>query len=60
VFVHQNFVSRWQDQQFKECLKHFPSDTIISMIDFAENYSFEIQNEMQSMHWHSYQVTILV
>jgi hypothetical protein len=30
------------------------------MIDFAKNYSFEIQNEVQSMHWHNYQVTILV
>jgi hypothetical protein len=30
------------------------------MLDFAENYNFEILNEIQSMHWHSYQVTILV
>jgi hypothetical protein len=40
-FVHHNFVSRWQDQQFKECLKHFPSDTIVFVIYFARNYSFE-------------------
>ena len=35
-------------------------DTIVFVIDFAENYSFEIQNEVQSIHWHSYQITILV
>ena len=35
-------------------------DGIVSVIDFAENYSFEVQNKVQSMHWHSYQVSILV
>ena len=30
------------------------------MIDYAEDYTFEIQNEVQSMHWHSYQITIFV
>jgi hypothetical protein len=49
-FVRHNFVSRWQDQQFRKCLKHFPADLIISVIDFAKNYNFEVQNEMQSMH----------
>jgi hypothetical protein len=37
-----------------------PEDAILSHIDFAENYSFEIQNEIQSMHWFSHQVTILL
>lgn len=30
------------------------------VVDFDENYNFEIHNEMQSMHWHNYQITILV
>jgi hypothetical protein len=29
------------------------------MVDFAENYTFEIQNEVQNMHDHNYHVTIL-
>jgi hypothetical protein len=33
---------------------------MVSVVDFVENYSFEMQNEMQSMHWHSYQINILV
>jgi hypothetical protein len=33
---------------------------MVSVIDFVENYSCEIQNKVQSMHWHSYQYTILV
>jgi hypothetical protein len=41
-------------------LENIPADGIVSVIDFAENYSFEIQNEVQSMHWQNYQVSILV
>ncbi len=59
-FIKHNFVFRWQAQQFKECLLNFPSNVVVSVIDFAENYSFKIQNEIQSMHWWSAQVTILV
>jgi hypothetical protein len=33
---------------------------MVSNIDFGDNYNFEIQNEVQSMHWHNYQCTILV
>ena len=59
-FIKHNFVFRWQAQQFKDCLLKFPSNVVVSVIDFAENYSFKIHNEIQSMHWWSTQVTILV
>ena len=59
-FVTHNFVARWEDKQFKACIKGFGRDSVISVVDFAENYKFEIQNEVQSMHWHSYQISILV
>jgi hypothetical protein len=59
-FVRHNFVSWWQDIKFKNCLKIFSNNTIVSVIDFAKNYNSKIQNKMQSMHSHSYQVTILV
>jgi hypothetical protein len=51
---------RWQDAQFRKLLATFPKGTAVSVIDFAENYSFLIQNEIQSLHWYSDQVTILV
>ena len=35
-------------------------DAIVSVVDFAENYSFKWQNEVQSQHWFSFQVTIFV
>jgi len=45
-FVQHNFVARWQDHQFKKSLQNIPNDGIVSVIDFVENYSFEIQNEV--------------
>jgi hypothetical protein len=39
---------------------NLPFDYILSHIDFIETYTFYIQNEIQSMHWHSFQVIILV
>ena len=59
-FIQHNFVARWEDAQFKKSLENIPANGIVSVIDFAENYSFEVQNEVQSMNWHSYQVSILV
>jgi hypothetical protein len=41
-------------------MKSFSQYWIISMVDFAKNYSFQVQNEVQNMHWHSYQINILV
>jgi hypothetical protein len=59
-FVGYNFIARWQDQQFGNCLQHFLDENMVSIIDFVENYSFKIENKVQSMSWHNYQCTILV
>jgi hypothetical protein len=37
-FVLRNYVSRWQDLQFRECLKNIPFDTMLSYVDFSNNY----------------------
>jgi hypothetical protein len=58
-FVLHNYVFRWQDLQFKECLQNFTHDEIMSCVDFSKNYTLKIQNEIQSMHWHNFQVSIL-
>jgi hypothetical protein len=47
-----NFVSRWQNKQFKAFIVSFPKNTIVFIVDFVENHSFEVQNEVQFMHWH--------
>ncbi len=43
TFVKHNFVSRWQDKQFKASIVSFPKNTIVSIVEFVENYSFEVQ-----------------
>jgi len=48
-FKH-NFVSRWQNKQFKASIVSFPKNTIYFFVDFALNYSFEVQNEVHFMH----------
>jgi hypothetical protein len=59
-FVKHNFVAWWENKQFKHSIKSFPTNKVVSIVDFAKNYTFEVQNEVQSMHWHSYQIFILV
>jgi hypothetical protein len=45
-FVKHNFVSRWKNKQFKAFIVSFPKNKVVFIVDFAENYSFEVQNEM--------------
>ena len=60
AFVLQNYIATWQDFQFRELFGSVPADTLISCVDFFENYTLKVQNEIQSMHWHNDQITILV
>lgn len=59
-FVWHQFVARWQDSQFKNSVQDLKQGEILSLIDFAENYSYKGQSEIQSQHWFSFQCTILV
>ena len=49
----------WQDEQFKICWDTFPLRTILSVVDFAENYTLQPQNEIQSQYYHSEQESIM-
>jgi len=59
-FIKHNFIARWQDKHFKHYIKSFPTNIVVSIVDFVKNYGFEVQNEIQSMHWHMYQISILI
>jgi hypothetical protein len=59
-FVLHNFVIRWQRKEFKEFLKLIHENTIISCIDFSENYAMKVQNEIHDIHWFSFQIIVLV
>jgi hypothetical protein len=60
AFIKHNFFARWQDIQFKNFLLTIPKDIVVFVIDFAKSYGFKVLNEVQSMHWHSTQIIILV
>jgi len=42
VFIKHNFVARWQDNQCQLSMVTLPIDTILSHLDFVNNYSFHI------------------
>lgn len=46
TFLIHNFCYCWQDEEYKRCLKKFLRGTIVSNIDFLENYIFKVQNEI--------------
>jgi hypothetical protein len=39
-FVTHNFIAQWEAEQYRICLVTFLPTSIVSMVDFAENYSF--------------------
>jgi hypothetical protein len=58
--VTHNFASKWQEHQFKSILGAVPSSSIISCVDFLDNYTMHVQNEIQSMNWHNVQINIFI
>ena len=50
----------WQDEQFRIFQDTFPPRTILSVVEFVENYTLQPQNEIQSQYYHSEQVSIMV
>jgi hypothetical protein len=49
-FVTQNFVARFQEEQYKIFLETFPLESVMFVIDFVENYTSMDFNEIQEMH----------
>ena len=48
----------WQNQQFSQLKSQLPEKHVLSVLDFAENYSTFYQDEVQSSYWSHNQVTI--
>ncbi|XP_070549459.1 RE1-silencing transcription factor A-like [Ptychodera flava] len=57
-FPQHLFNAYWQYAQFTNATKKHPSDTVVLCMDFAENYTCQLQNEVQAAHWTHTQVTI--
>ncbi len=50
--------AQWQSRQFDSLKTNMPQDWILYVMDFAENYSCNYQDEIQSAHWSKEQATI--
>jgi hypothetical protein len=59
-FVTHNFLARWQNEEFKQQLRDLPVNSVLSCVDFNENYTMKVQDEIQTMYYHTTQITILV
>lgn len=53
-----HFTAKTQSQYFQELKEKLTSKECIVLADFAENYTFTIQDEIQSYHWNNQQATI--
>lgn len=49
--IPHSFVAKSQSSAFKRLKENPPPNTAIVVMDFSENYSYVIQNEIQSYHW---------
>ena len=59
-YVQHVHVARSQDEHFRICRDTFLVGTILLVVDFAENYILQPQNEIQSQYYHLEQVSIMV
>lgn len=59
-YIQHSFFAKWQAQKFQTLRDTFPLGTILSVVDFIENYSFVHQKEIQLEYYFSKQITIMV
>ncbi|CAH0547109.1 unnamed protein product [Brassicogethes aeneus] len=52
------FIAFMQKEHYNDIKKHLKQGEILITCDFAENYSFVMQDEVQSYHWNNAQATI--
>lgn len=52
------FIALQQKESYTECKEHLIDGQIVINCDFAENYLFILQDEVQSYHWTNSQATL--
>ncbi|CAB4041133.1 Sentrin-specific protease 2 [Paramuricea clavata] len=57
-FLEHVFVKRHQAAYFEEKLNSIEDDEAVIQVDFAENYTWKFQDEIQSAHWNQQQVSL--
>ncbi|KAK7090796.1 hypothetical protein V1264_010549 [Littorina saxatilis] len=61
VFLAEHlFRANWQNRQFSlvRSVSPFPAQSVCMVLDFAENFTCNYQQEVQAAHWHHEQVTV--
>jgi hypothetical protein len=59
-YVHNVLLSWLKDNHFRICWDIFPTSIVLSVVDFAKNYTLQLQNEIQIQYYHSEKVNIMV
>ena len=52
-YIQHAHGAKWQDRQFRASIAQFPIGTVVSVVDFAKNYTFAPQQEIQSEYYFS-------
>ena len=53
-----SYISRAQTSYLKKQKDELAENTDIVLVNFAENYSFVVQDEVQGFHWNNVQATL--
>ena len=57
-YMKHDFITKMQAASFKEKRINLKDSEMFVVLDFAENYSYVVQDEIQSFHWNNGQVTL--
>ena len=57
-FLKHIFIATWQYRQFSEAKKNLDNKSLLTIVDFGENYRHQYQDEVSAMHWTYEQSTI--
>ena len=57
ITIH-SYLAKAQSEHLQKLKNKLKSDSIISLGDFAGNYEFVVQDEVQSFHWKNLQATL--
>ena len=55
--VH-SFIAKCQARYLKDRKDNLPETSCIALLDFAENYQFMVQDEIQGFHWNNISCTL--
>jgi hypothetical protein len=57
-YQRHDFMTKMQATYYREIKMSLKDDEVLVVCDFAENYSFVLQDEIQSFHWNNQMATL--